>query len=236
MNPPLLRRWWWVGAVATALAGAGWAVIGSAADLPVTPRNHSAFRSCVLTSYPKAAIVGFDTWADQSNANGKKGTGTTIQIQSANNKNNRGYVRFDLLKCVPTPDSTATVQKATLRLYLTLAPVSSRTYNLSRITGPCPESATTCWTETNLTWNNRPTAAASPTATLALTTTSPVGRYYEFDVTADVAAMVAGTASNYGWQLADAAENNATPVITTFRSKEANLAAGAPQLVVAFSP
>ena len=236
MTVRLLRRWWWAAAVAAVLSGVGWAVLGSAAGLPVTPTNHSASRTCVLTAYPKAAVVGGDTWADENSPTSKKGTGNTIQVQSNSGRNNRGYIRFDPTKCVPTPPGASTVLKATLRLNLFSAPPGSRTYNLSRITGPCPEAATTCWTEGNLTWNNKPTAAASPTATLALSATSTLNRYYDFDVTTDVAAVVAGTASNYGWQLADSAEGNPTAVIVTFRSKDLASASGAPQLVIAYRP
>ena len=160
-----------------------------------------------------------------------------MQVQSNSSRNNRAFLRFDLTKCLPAIAGTATVKKATLRLVVAAAPTASRTYNIKRVTGPCPEAATTCWTETGLTWNNQPTVAASATSTLALTSSSTVNQYYAFDVTADAAAIVAGTASNYGWRIADSAEGNATSVIATFKSKEATSnAAGAPQLVVVYSP
>jgi hypothetical protein len=220
------------------VAGAGWVVFGSAATLSVTPKNHSAFRTCVLTGYPKATTtVMFDTWADQNAAGQNKGNGVTLQVQSNTGRNNRPYLRFDLLtKCVPAIASTATVRKATLRLTLNGAPSASRTYNLNRVTSPCIEAATTCWTEGGLTWNNQPTVAASATSTLALTSSSTTNQYYAFDVTADVVAMVAQTVSNYGWRIADSAEGNASSVIATFKSKDADNAAAAPQLVVVYAP
>lgn len=232
----LLRRWWWMGVVVTALSGVGWAVFGSAAGLAVVPKNHSAFRTCVLTAYPKATFVAGDTWADENSPTAKRGGGNAMQVQSNTGRNNRAYIRFDLTKCVPTPSSAATVHKATLRLNLATAPPGSRIYNLNRVTGPCPEAATTCWTESNLTWNNKPTVAASATATLALSATSTLNRFYDFDVTTDVAAMAAATASNYGWQLADSAEGNPTSVIVTFKAKDLASASGAPQLVIVYSP
>jgi hypothetical protein len=128
------------------------------------------------------------------------------------------------------------VLKATLRLNLASAPPGSRTYHVHRVTGPCPEAATTCWTESNLTWNNKPAVAASPTAALNLSATSTPNQYYEFDVTADVAGMVTGTASNYGWRIADSAEGNPSAVIVTFKAKDLASASGAPQLVIAYSP
>jgi hypothetical protein len=225
-------------AAVAVLSGAGWVVFGSAATLPVTPRNASAFRTCVLTGYPTATTVMFDTWADENSPTSRKATGDTLQVQSNTGRNNRPFLRFDLqTKCVPAIASTATVKKATLRLTLNGAPSASRTYNVNRVTGPCPEAATTCWTETSLTWNNQPAVAASPTATLALTSSSTTNQYYAFDVTADVVAMIAGTVSNYGWRIADSAEGNVPSVIATFKSKDASSnAAGAPELVVVYSP
>jgi hypothetical protein len=79
--------------------------------------------------------------------------------------------------------------------------------------------------------------AASATSTLALTSSSTTNQYYAFDVTADVAAMVAGTVSNYGWRISDSAESNATSIIAAFKAKNATgNAAGAPQLVIAYFP
>lgn len=226
----------WV-AAAVVLAGAGRMVFGSAANLTVTPKNASASRSCVLSAYPTSSAVLSDSWADENAKTSNKGTGTTLQVQSRSGSNNRPYLRFDLSKCVPAVATSATVGKATLRLNLGTAPTASRTYNINRVTGPCPESATTCWTETGLTWNNQPSVASSATATLALASSSTTNQYYAFDVTADVAAMVAGTVSNYGWRIADSAEGNATSVTAIFKAKNASSnAAGAPQLVIAYSP
>ena len=55
--------------------------------------------------------------------------------------------------------------------------------------------------------------------------------------TADAAAFMAGTASNYGWRIADSAEGNSTAIDCQFKSKDAATnAAGAPQLVIVYSP
>jgi hypothetical protein len=223
--------------VAAVLAGVGRLVFGSAATLSVTPKNASAFRTCVLTAYPTTSTVLADSWVDENSKTANKASGTTLQVQSRSTHNNRAFLRFDLTKCVPALAGSATVKTATLRLALATAPTANRTYAISRVSGPCPEAATTCWTEAGLTWNNQPTVAASPTSTLALTSSSAINGYYVFDVTADVAAMVASSASNYGWRIADSAEDAATAVITTFKSKNATTnAAGAPALVVVYTP
>jgi hypothetical protein len=220
-----------------ALTGAGW-MVGSAATVTVTPKNHSAFQTCVLTAYPTATTVEADSWVDESNKTAKKGTSTTISIQSRSTKNYRGFVRFDLTKCNTPIPASATVRSATVRLNLSLAPVgTNRTLNLNRVTGPCPEAATTCWTEANITWNNQPTVAAAPTSAVTVGTATSTGTYFGFDATADVAAMVAGTASNYGWRITDSVENAATTYSVNFKSRELTAnAAGAPQLVVVYTP
>jgi hypothetical protein len=226
-------------AVAAAVAAdAGWAAFGSAATLTVTTKNASAFRTCVLTAYPTTSTTMFDSWVDQNAATTNKASATTLQVKSgSSSKNTRAFLRFDLTKCAPAVAGTATVKTATLRLNLASAPTASRTYNLNRVTTPCPESATTCWTETGLTWNNQPSVAASATSTLVLSAASTLNQYYAFDVTADVAGILAGTASNYGWRIADSVESSTTAYTITFKSKDATSnAAGAPQLVVVYSP
>jgi hypothetical protein len=220
------------------VAGAGWVTLGSAATLSVAPKSHSAFRTCVLTAYPKTSTVGIDSWVDQSAPGGNKGSTASVQVQSRATKNYRGFIRFDLGKCAPTIAGSATVRTAFLRLRLSAAPTSgTRTYNINRVTGPCPEASITCWTEGGLTWSNQPTVAAGVTSTLSLSSTSTTGVYYAIDVTTDLAAIVAGTASNYGWRISDSAEGNAsTNILVSFDSKNVDLAARAPELVIVYSP
>jgi hypothetical protein len=80
--------------------------------------------------------------------------------------------------------------------------------------------------------------AAGATSTLSLSSTSTSGAYYTFDVTNDVAAIVAGTASNYGWRIADSAEDNSGgTVLVSFIAKDlTSAAARAPELVIVYSP
>jgi hypothetical protein len=221
---------------AVLLAAAGLA-FASATSLTVTPKKASAFRTCVLTGYPTTSTVVADTWADENAKTSNKKTGAFVQVTSKSSANKRPFLRFDLTKCTPVLASTATVKKATLRLFLTLAPATgSRTYNVQRVVSPCPEAATTCWTEGGLTWNNQPTASATVTSGLTFTSSSAL-QYYGWDVTADAVAFVAGTASNYGWRIADSAEGNSTAIDSQFKSKDlSSNAAGAPQLIIVYSP
>jgi hypothetical protein len=218
-------------AAAAAVAGVVWA---SAAALTVTPKNSSAFRACVLTAYPNASTVSIDSWADESGKKDDKTSGDVLQITSSKNKNQRAFLRFDLTKCSPPLAAPATVKQATLRLYTVTLPASARTYNAQRVTGPCNETATTCWTESGLNWNSQPPVAAAVTSTLTMT--SSPGGYYGWDVTADVASMVAGTTSNSGWRIADSVEDAATQVGVVFRSRRAQVSSQTPQLVITYSP
>jgi hypothetical protein len=221
---------------AVVLAGAAGLVFASATTLTVTPKPASAFRTCILSGYPTTSTAVADTWADENGKTSNKGGGTIVQVTSRSGHNKRAFLRFDLTKCAPVLASTASVKQATLRLFLSQRPESTRTYNVERVVTPCPESATTCWTEGGLTWNNQPSVSATVTSNLSLTSASAL-QYYDGDVTADAAAFVAGTASNYGWRIADSAEGNATAVNAQFRTKNTTgNAAGAPQLVITYSP
>jgi len=221
---------------AAAAAGTGWVVFGSAATVTVTPKNHSAFRVCVLTAYPTTSTVEIDSWVDENSKSTTHGSATTLSISSLLSKNTRAFVRFDLSKCTPAIAASATVAQATMRLFLNLNPTSSRTYNVNRVTTPCPENATTCWSESGLTWNNQPSVVATPTATLALSGSS-AKTYYSLDLTTDVAGMVAGTVPNDGWRIADANEGSSLVSKITFEAKNTTSNPdGAPQLTVVYRP
>jgi hypothetical protein len=225
-----------VGAVVAALAGAAGLMLASATSLTVNPRNASAFRTCILTGYPTSSTAVADTWVDENAKSANKKTGAYVQVTSRSAQNKRAFLRFDLTKCAPLLASSVTVKRATLRLFLSQSPGAARTYNIQRVVTPCPESATTCWTEGALTWNNQPSVSGTVTSSLSLTSSSAL-QYYGWDVTTDAAAFVSGTAGNYGWRIADSLEGNATAVDTQFKSKDAGTnAAGAPQLVIAYSP
>jgi hypothetical protein len=224
------------GGAAVALAATAGLVLASATSLTVSPKNANAFRTCVLTGYPTTSTIVADTWADENAKTSNKKSGAFVQVTSKSSANKRPFLRFDLTKCTPALASTVTVKRATLRLFLSQNPASARTYNVQRVVSPCPEAASTCWTEGGLTWNNQPSVSSTVTSSLNLTSSS-VQQYYGWDVTADAAAFVAGTASNSGWRIADSAEGNATAVDCQFKSKDAATnAAGAPQLVMVYSP
>ncbi|HEV7862116.1 MAG TPA: DNRLRE domain-containing protein, partial [Acidimicrobiia bacterium] len=228
------------------LALAAGLVYVSAASLTVSPKNASTFRTCIVTGYPTTSTAIADAYVDENAASANNGTPGTLNVSSrTTGQNRRAHIRFDLAKCTPALAATATVRQATLRLNLSAAGASTaRVLNLSRVDGTsCPEktatpSITTCWTEAGIKWNNKPSVASTPSATLSLAANAPKDTYYTWTVTSDVATFVAGPASNYGWQIADSVENtSAGSMNSTFKAKELGTdAAGAPQLVVVYAP
>jgi hypothetical protein len=222
--------------VALSIAGVG---VVMAASLPVTSKSLTVYRSCTLTATPSTSTVETDAFVNQSAPTGTNGTGTTMDSQSSNAANRRIYLRFDLSKCRPAIPGSATVRKALIRLYVTAVPAVCRTEDIFRVGAS--------WTETAITWNNQPFGTAvnnPPTAqrTGAITVgaapcqnTAANAYVNGWDVTADTAAFVAGTATNYGWMIRDDAENSATARLARFSTREANVLAQAPQLVVTYS-
>lgn len=229
----LARRVAW--AVLLLGAGALAAVLGRAGSLPVARQGLAAFRTCVLTAYPSTTVVSTDAWVDEANPASNHGPTPDLFLKGTSGARRRIYVRFDLGRCNPAIPSTATVRSAELRLYLDSEPGAAASYAARRVTGPCPEGLAACWGEDTLTWDNQPTVAATATSTVSICADSGCDeRYWAWDVAADVAASVAGSASNFGWQLRDAAEGTTSGATVNFFSAENNKAAEAPLLVVVF--
>jgi hypothetical protein len=146
-------------------------------------------------------------------------------------KNQRAFLRFDLTKCSPTIPSTATISAAGLRMFPAAVATACRTYDVFKVTAS--------WVETTITWNNQPAVAASRTSFnnigAAVCTNSTANAYTTtWDVTADVSAFVAGTATNFGWMVMDDTESSATVRTTTFYARETNSIASA-QLIIDYT-
>lgn len=180
-----------------------------------------------LTSYSAASSVpassctltaNADSYVDALSGNSNFGTDTSVSVK--NNKAKRTFVLFDVASCVP---AGAQVLTASLSLFLWSAP-SSRTYDVYRVTA--------AWTETGITWNNQPSAAATATASVATGATD--GVTLSWDVQADVAAFASGTA-NDGWRIRDRTETGGGTE-GQFRSREWGTAAERPTLSISFYP
>jgi hypothetical protein len=130
-----------------------------------------------------------DAYVDESDAASNFGTETSLFVQSRNGgRNARTFVQFDL-SSIPSDHS---VQTATLRLYMYNTPRAVRTYQVRRVTG--------AWTESGITWINQASAVSSA-SDAASTPVNP--GWMEWDVTADVQAIVNLGQTNRGWRISD---------------------------------
>lgn len=170
-----------------------------------------------------------DSYVDQDKENDNFGNKDYMKVSSSTQgqrqTNQRAFVRSDI-SSIP---SGVTITSATLRLRLTGAPSSSRTYEVHRVSAP--------WLELDpggLTWNNQPAVAGSATATTATGTTD--GVWLKWTVTADVQAFVSGSAVNYGWRVKDVAEGSSQDYYARFATWEAAGTDDDPRLVVTYVP
>ena len=122
--------------------------------------------------------------------------------------NNRWtYLRFSLT-------SLTTIQAAKLRLFGNLsAPTATivRTQVFS--------STNLSWGESSITWNNKPSVAATVLASATLVNDSTTGRWYEWDLTAFLQAEKAAGRTAVTLVLKD---DVATTQYATFRSRQAS--------------
>lgn len=224
------------------LVGSAVPMSAAAAGLTVTSQHLTTTATCALVSYPATAIESIDSFVDQKAPTSTTGgTNKNLAVQSQSGANRRAYVEFDLAACLFAPPASAVVRSATLRLDESgPLPTTCRTYDVFRNTsGP--------WTESTLNWNNQPAGTTTNQPPTAQRTSSQnVGSpttcanhtataYVSWDVTADVAAFLAGTATNYGWMIRDDAENNSTAIKIAFSARETNTLALAPQLLITYT-
>lgn len=218
---------WVAGALLLLGAGALVATLVSAGSLPVAPQRLTAYRSCVLSAFPNTSGVAADAWVREDLPTFNGGASTELHVRSNSGTRRRTYVRFDLSSCSPTLPTSATVRSAELRLFVFAVPTASSTYAVHRVTNS--------WDPLTIRWGNQPGVAGAATGTARVCSASScVNRYYDWNVTADVAAFVAGAAPNHGWQLRDVAEG-ATSTTTRFRPNERNRAAEDPVLVIVYT-
>jgi hypothetical protein len=210
---------------------------GAAASLNVSSQKLTPYRTCLVSATPATTPAVADATVMQASATTNFGSATTSATSSGSSANQRAYVRFDLTSCSPTIASSATIRLATLRLYLSGVPAACRTLDVFRVTAS--------WTESGLTWNNQPfgttvnnPASGSRSAAIAVGTPSgctyQAAGYVAASVTTDVAAFVAGSASNFGWMLRDDVESSATVRTSTFSAKELATVGQVPELAITY--
>jgi hypothetical protein len=192
--------------------------IASATSLTVASAKLTQFTSCAL-DYNSGGID--DAYAQQDAATATHNT-TVLDVKSSNaSASQYTYIKFaNLLSSCPNL-AGASVKSATLTLVMTTAPLASRTYTVSRV-----DPAAT-WTQTTLTWNNKP-AVTSTTSTFASGTTTGAKTAA---VTSDVAAFASGT-TNKGWRIADLVLTSTN--LGAFASAENTTTANRPKLTIGY--
>lgn len=207
-----------------------------AAPVTLTSKSLTAFRTCTLSAISSTSTVMTDTYVNQASPAVAAGSATFVEVRSSANANRRTYVGFDLAACVPAIPSSATITGSLVRLFVTAVPAACRTHDIFRVTAG--------WVEASLTWNNQPfgTTINNPpmgqrtsfiTVGAAPCQNTTANAYVNgWDVTTDVQAFVAGTATNHGWMIRDDIEGSATARSATFSSKNNNVLLRAPQLLI----
>lgn len=199
-------------------------VWGNAASLNLSSQSlttHTA-ASTVTAATCTVSPAGDATIAEGAPSTNYGGDAQLL-VRSENTLDRRSLVRFDLSSCsIP---SGASIRSAAMKLTVTTPPAQSRTYLVHR--------GTAAWGETTVTWDTQPTVETGATASTATGTTAGV---VQWDVKGDVAAFVAGTATNHGWQVRDQTEDAATAVQTEFAAREHTTAANRPSLVITYYP
>ena len=213
-----------------------------AAPVTLNAKTLTVYRTCTLTAFAAASSTVADSWVNHNNLTQNNGLDTFVDVQSAGaTTNRRTYIRFDMTACSPAIPASATAITGTLRLYASAVPIVCRTQDLFRVTFP--------WTETGVTWNTQPAgwnlinqpATAGRTSFITVGTpvgcqNTAIGYVNGWDVTADVSAFIAGTATNNGWMIRDDVEGSGTARNVRYSSKNLANVAQAPQLVVTYRP
>jgi hypothetical protein len=151
-----------------------------------------------------------------SNVNRNFGTSTALEVRRASGTGSRWtYLKFDT-------SGVPSVGSARLRLY----------GNLSATTGTVVRTAAfpvsdTSWSESLITWNNKPAPGASALSTVTLVNGTTAARWYEWDLTAYLQAEKA--AGRQRITLVLKSEGTSSP-FASFRSREAG--GNRPELVI----
>ena len=198
------------------VAPGAYALTARATDNASGVTNSGVVNISVVTQTGLSPV--FDAYVrDGSSASTNFGTATELQVQNSATagSNRQAHFRFDLT-------AVSGIARAKLRLYGKLSDTSGVNVPLAAYA-----VSDTTWTETGITWNNKPSTGTLQSST---TITDNVARWYEFDVTAHVKSEK--DLNHNAVSLAVKALANSTP-FATFNSKEANLATDIrPQLII----
>jgi len=190
----------------------GWDYVSAAGNLSVTRTISVSDRDSYVNAEPGKSG---NNYGDMSEI-------WVISYLSGQARNQRVFVHFNL----PQISTGSTVTLATLYLYMKDAPSADRTYGAHRVDpndwteGTGAKGSGIDWVtyDGSTSWTTPGGDFLGATSTTATGTTS--GVWLDWTVTTDVSAFVAGTASNYGWCIKDATEDEGTEYKSDFYSKE----------------
>jgi hypothetical protein len=172
----------------------------SAVSTPFNPIHGSELQATSTLTF----VTEADAEVQETNPDTNAGTSSALEVINANNRSIESYVRFTV------SGTSGTIQNALLRVYST----TDSTRN-----GPAVYATGNSWSETGITWNNRPTrtsGAADNKGSISKNT------WAEYNVT----AMVAGNGT-YSFVLAGDSNDD-----IIFSSREGS---NPPQLVITFA-
>ena len=153
-----------------------------------------------------------DAYVSQLNSNSNYGRAEVISIRSFKTvkelMNHRIYMKFEIEQL----GRESYVASATLRLYKYIegGNVRVRSIEVKRVLEH--------WSEPSIDWVYKPSIAENSTD---LVHVNGAGRWYEWNVTADVRSWVDDGTENYGFCLMDSKENSTTDYASVFYSREA---------------
>jgi hypothetical protein len=114
----------------------------------ITPTN-SITSTATNTQAPTTTltfVTNTDAYVNQSSGGTNYGNATTLQVDGASDPDIESFIRFTITGL------SGTVQSARLRVYVTTN---------GSVNGPAVYATGTSWTETGITWNNRPARTSS---------------------------------------------------------------------------
>ena len=137
-------------------------------------------------------IAEADARVQEANRNTNYGNATTLLVNGLNNPDVESYIRFTV------SGVTGPIQSARLRVYVTTN---------SSTNGPAVHGANNAWTETGITWNNRPARTTNALDNKGSTTTNTWVEY-------NVGALITGNGTYTLVLVADSSDG------ITFSSRE----------------
>lgn len=164
-----------------------------------------------------------DAYADENHPTMNYGGRKTLEIETTKpgSARKRTFIKFDF----NFPERT-TILAATLKLYLKVAPVADRIYEVRRVLQGWKEKS-----PGGLNWRNQPAVDSQPTSTVTLSRGQR--KWVSWEVASDLQKFISDT-PNHGWRLNDQTEESRLPYSAKFRSRESSLNDWRPVLEVTF--